>query len=46
MAITTTVSGTSSFNLDLNNIVEESFERCGSEQRTGYDLKTARRSLN
>lgn len=46
MAITTTVSGTSTFNLDLNNLVEEAFERCGSELRTGYDLKTARRSLN
>jgi len=46
MAITTTVSGTSNFNLDLNNIIEESFERCGSELRTGYDLRTARRSLN
>ena len=41
-----TTSGTSSFNLDLNNIIEESFERCGSELRTGYDLRTARRSLN
>lgn len=46
MAVTTTVSGTTSFNLDLNNLVEESFERCGAELRTGYDLKTARRSLN
>lgn len=46
MAITTTVSGTSGFNLDLNSLVEEAFERCGSELRTGYDLKTARRSLN
>ena len=46
MAITTTVSGTSTFNLDLNNLVEEAFERCGAELRTGYDLKTARRSLN
>ena len=46
MALTTTVSGTSSFNLDLNNLVEEAFERCGSELRTGYDLRTARRSLN
>lgn len=46
MAITTTVSGTSTFNLDLNNLVEEAFERCGSELRTGYELKTARRSLN
>lgn len=41
-----TTSGTSSFNLDLNSLVEEAFERCGSELRTGYDLKTARRSLN
>lgn len=39
-------SGTSTFNLDLNNIVEEAFERCGLELRTGYDLKTARRSMN
>jgi hypothetical protein len=41
-----TTSGTSNFNLDLNNIVEEAFERCGLELRTGYDLKTARRSMN
>ena len=41
-----TTSGTSSFNLDLNNIVEEAFERCGKELRSGYDLRTARRSLN
>jgi hypothetical protein len=46
MALTTTTSGTSSFNLDINNLVEEAFERCGSELRTGYDLRTARRSLN
>jgi len=46
MALATTTSGSSSFNLDLNNLVEEAFERCGSELRTGYDLKTARRSLN
>ena len=39
-------SGTATFNLDLNNIVEEAFERCGQELRTGYDLRTARRSLN
>jgi hypothetical protein len=39
-------SGTTSFNLDLNNIVEEAFERCGLESRTGYDLRTARRSMN
>ena len=41
-----TTSGTATFNLDLNELVEEAFERCGSELRTGYDLKTARRSLN
>jgi hypothetical protein len=39
-------SGTANFDLDLNEIVEEAFERCGSELRTGYDLRTARRSLN
>lgn len=39
-------SGTSSFNLNLTEIVEEAYERCGSELRSGYDLKTARRSLN
>jgi hypothetical protein len=41
-----TTSGTASFNLDISDLVEESFERCGQELRTGYDLKTARRSLN
>lgn len=40
------VSGTNTFNLDLVELVEEAFERCGAELRTGYDLKTARRSLN
>lgn len=39
-------SGTTVFNLDLIEMVEEAFERCGSQSRTGYDLKTARRSLN
>jgi len=39
-------SGTATFNLDLSEIVEEAFERAGSELRTGYDLRTARRSLN
>ena len=39
-------TGATSFNLDLNNIVEDAFERCGQELRTGYDLRTARRSLN
>jgi len=39
-------SGSSAFNLDLTDLVEEAFERAGSELRTGYDLRTARRSLN
>ena len=39
-------SGATTFNLDLNNLVEEAFERCGSQLRSGYDLRTARRSLN
>ena len=39
-------SGSSAFNLDLTELVEEAFERAGSEMRTGYDLRTARRSLN
>jgi len=41
-----TTSGTAAFSLDLTEIVEEAFERCGSEVRSGYDLRTARRSLN
>lgn len=41
-----TTSGTSTFNMNLNDLVEEAFERCGAELRTGYDLRTARRSLN
>lgn len=41
-----TTSGTATFNLDLNSLVEEAFERCGVELRTGYDMRTARRSLN
>lgn len=43
MAVTT---GTSAFNLDLNDIMEESYERAGLEIRTGYEFRTARRSLN
>jgi len=39
-------SGTSTFNLDFNEIAEEAYERCGIEMRTGYQLRTARRSLN
>ena len=41
-----TTSCTESFNLDLNDIIEEAFERCGVEVRTGYEHRTARRSLN
>jgi hypothetical protein len=40
------VSGSKNFELDVAEYVEEAFERCGLEVRTGYDLKTARRSLN
>ena len=39
-------SGATAFNLDLTELVEEAFERAGGELRTGYDLRTARRSLN
>lgn len=39
-------SGTTTFNLDLTQVVEEAYERVGGEMRSGYDLKTARRSLN
>jgi hypothetical protein len=39
-------SGTRTFNLNIEEIIEEAFERCGLEVRSGYDLKTARRSLN
>ena len=39
-------SGLSVFNLDVNDIIEEAFERCGLELRTGYDFRTARRSMN
>lgn len=41
-----TTSGISTFNLDLNELIEEAFERCGQELRSGYDFRTARRSLN
>lgn len=41
-----TVVANATFNLDLAEIIEEAFERCGSELRSGYDMKTARRSLN
>ena len=41
-----TTSGTATFNMDLNEIVEEAMARCGAEMRTGWDLRTARTSLN
>jgi len=44
MAYNTT--DTTNFNLDLNEVIEEAFERCGRELRTGYDFRTATRSLN
>ena len=40
------VSGSTNFELDVAEYIEEAFERCGLEVRTGYDLKTAKRSLN
>jgi len=40
------LSGSTDFELDVAEYVEEAFERCGLEVRTGYDLKTAKRSLN
>jgi hypothetical protein len=43
MAYTT---DTTNFNPDLNEVFEEAFERCGLELRTGYDFRTARRSMN
>jgi hypothetical protein len=39
-------SGTRTFNLDVGELIEEAYERCGLEVRTGYDARTARRSLN
>ena len=41
-----TTSGTTAFNLDFSEIAEEAWERAGKEMRSGYDLRTARRSMN
>tara|TARA_R110001592_G_scaffold233308_1_gene490898 strand:- start:1058 stop:1726 length:669 start_codon:yes stop_codon:yes gene_type:complete len=41
-----TVSGSKDFELDVTEYIEEAFERCGKEMRTGYDIKTAKRSMN
>ena len=39
-------SGTTTFNLDIDDVIEDAYERCGYQTRSGYDLKSARRSLN
>jgi hypothetical protein len=41
-----TTSASRNFNLDVGEVIEEAYERCGLEVRTGYDARTARRSLN
>ena len=41
-----TTSGTATFNLEIDDLITEAYERCGIESRSGYDLTTARRSLN
>jgi hypothetical protein len=41
-----TYASTANFDLSIDDIAEEAFERCGLQVRSGYDLKTARRSLN
>lgn len=41
-----TTSGTTAFNMDFTEIAEEAWERAGREMRSGYDLRTARRSMN
>ena len=41
-----TTSESTSFNMDIDEIITEAYERCGLEVRSGYDLKTARRSMN
>jgi len=41
-----TTAGSRDLNLDVAEVIEEAYERCGLEVRTGYDAKTARRSLN
>ena len=39
-------SGTTTFNLDFEELIEEAYERCGIETRTGFEMRTGRRSLN
>ena len=38
-----TTTATSTFDLDMNDLVEEAFERCGLEVRSGYDFRTGKR---
>ena len=39
-------SGTTAFNLDIDDIIQEGYQRCGVRTNSGYDLKSARISLN
>ena len=39
-------SNTTTFNLEIDEVIEDAYERCGVQTRSGYDLKSARRSLN
>ena len=39
-------SGVATFNLEFDDVISEAYERCGLEERDGYDMRTARRSLN
>ena len=41
-----TYASTANFDLSIDDIAEEAYERCGLQIRSGYDLQTARRSLN
>ena len=41
-----TYATTANFDLSIDDIAEEAFERCGLQTRSGYDIKTARRSIN
>lgn len=45
-AVVSNTSGVATFNLDIAELIEEAYEQAGSEVRSGYDVKTARRSLN
>lgn len=45
-AVVSNTSGVSTFNLDIAELIEEAYEQAGTEVRSGYDIKTARRSLN